>query len=76
MENLENTHEIIKEKKSRIGEYGRHKDYYQNYHKNYYHNHIKDKMKECECGLMIQCCKYARHIKTMKHKKVVEGLSK
>ena len=64
----------IKEKKSRIGEYGRNKEYYQNYQKNYYHNNIKDKMQECQCGLMIQSCKFARHLKTKKHQKLLETL--
>jgi len=74
MDNLENTQEKMKEKKSRIGEYNKYQEYYKNYHKNYYHSSIKDKMQECQCGLMVQSCKFARHLKTKKHVKLLEAL--
>jgi hypothetical protein len=40
---------------------------YNEYHKNYYINKIKGCKAECECGLMVDKFRFARHRRSKKH---------
>jgi len=79
MENLEHTqeekNEILKDKSTALNNYHKYKDYNQNYHRNYYHKKIKGEKKQCECGLMVDIYRFARHRRQKKHLKAVEKLS-
>jgi len=41
--------------------------YYNDYHKNYYIEKISGCQVECECGLMVDKFRFARHRKQKKH---------
>lgn len=77
MENQNITEEeistILKEKMSAYDKYHKYKEYNQNYHRNYYHNHIKGEKKQCECGLMVDIFRFARHRKQKKHFKALDA---
>ena len=45
---------------------------FNSYHKQYYHDKIKGEKKICDCGLMVDKFRFARHFRTKKHLKNME----
>ena len=60
---------LIKEKKIKLENKITDKESFNEYHKNYYHDNIKGCKTQCECGLMVDKFRYARHRRSKKHLK-------